>query len=102
MLKSQSIEFRLSPPLRSSKNELDSKHRIISSILTQRMDHSGSFKALVASLNALRISGELHGSEILSALEMAHGFSCTIMFTHQELLNDLAKVRRDLKCRTRR
>lgn len=75
MLQSNNISFRPSSPLRDSKKFLESNHCIIRSILRRLKEESSTLPLELAALRAIRMSNELYGLPILSAFEMANGFT---------------------------
>lgn len=78
-LQAQDIGTRPLPPRRHSKNVLESKHRIIRDVFLRLQEaakndkHKWTDKLLVQ--QAIRISNDLYGSDILSAQELAKGYA---------------------------
>jgi len=77
-LSKYSISARALPPRRHSKNVIESKHRIIRDIFLRLKSadkdvNTESHKALI--YQALRISNDLYGNDIMSANEMAKGYT---------------------------
>ena len=81
-LSSIGIEFKPIPPRRHNKNVLESKHGFIRSIFL-RLTSEGSLSPKLAAMQSVRISNGLHGSEVLSAFEMAKGFTRPVTVSSQ-------------------
>ena len=70
------INSRPIPPRRHNKNVIESKHRIIRDIylrLRSATDENNTSALLV--VQALRISNDLYGSDVMSAQELAKGYT---------------------------
>ena len=73
------IEARPIPPLRHNKNILESKHRITRNVFlrlpsaAQACDSSPDTSVLV--LQSIRISNDLYGNDVMSAHELAKGYT---------------------------
>ena len=67
------------PPGRHSKNAIESKHNIIRSIFIRLKEAAGSdFDPELAPYKSVSISNDLYDNEIMSAFELAKGFSKSI------------------------
>lgn len=71
-----SIPIKNVPPQRHHKNPIESKHNIIRSIfLRLKADADTNFDSVLAVYRAVAISNGLYGNDVVSAFEMAKGFT---------------------------
>lgn len=69
------IEFLPVPPRRHHKNKLEPKHAIIGSIYLRLTSATPSEERDVMALQAIRISNDLYGNDVMSSFEIAMGFT---------------------------
>ncbi len=77
-LSKHSIEARPLPPRRHNKNVIESKHRVIRDIyirLKAVKDPIDDVDAWLMIQEALRISNDLYGNDVISARELAKGYT---------------------------
>ena len=73
MLEKYDISMRPVPPRRHEKNMIEPRHGVIRSIYMRIRDQSISPK--IAAIEAIKISNDLYGNDVMSAFEIAKGFS---------------------------
>lgn len=78
-LRQQDIEARPLPPRRHNKNVLESKHKIIRDVFIRLKEESTverkEWETSLITQQAIRISNDLYGSDVLSAQELAKGYA---------------------------
>ena len=91
-LRMNDTEFCPIPPRRHNKNVLESKHGVIRGIFLRLLNEDQS-NAELAAVQAVPISNDLYGSDILSSFEMAKGFTKPVVSDaqarplHPDLMN---------------
>lgn len=85
-IKTHGIDLNPISPRSHTKNVLDSKHRIVRSILIRLLDED-HYNYQSASVQSVRISNELCETDILSALEKSKGFIKPILNVPAEYIN---------------
>ena len=86
------IAIRPVPPGRHSKNNIESKHRVIRSIYLKLKHAAGpEHDAVKASYKAVSISNDLYGNDTMSAFELAKGFTKPLdsAKSHAEIPEDI-------------
>lgn len=81
-LSSLDIGFKPIPPHRPSKNVLESKHDVIRSIFLILM-RDDAMSTELAAMQAVCISNDLYGSDVISDFDMAKGFIRAITISSQ-------------------
>lgn len=91
------IQIRPVPPGRHSKNPIESKHNIIRSIYLRLKEAAGEdFDPKIAAHKSVSISNDLYGNDIMSAFELAKGFTNPVASTpHACIVPDDVREARD-------
>lgn len=96
------IQIRPVPPGRHSRNPIESKHNIIRSVYLRLKEAAGTdFAPKLAAQKAVSISNDLYGNDIMSAFELAKGFTNPVASKPQECIvpDDVRDARDKMQAR---
>lgn len=91
--------FEPIPPRRHNKNVLESKHGILRSIFIRLCNADDQLDERVAIAMAFDVSNQLYGSDVMSAYELAHGFTKPLTDHPMLLPADLYEVHCSLEAK---
>lgn len=92
-LQSNDTTFRPVPSRKHHKNTLQPKHGVIRSIFIRLLNQNPNSNKSILALRAVSISNYVYGSDVMSAFELAKGFSKPLIensapeFVSQELVH---------------
>lgn len=87
------------PPRRHQKNVIESKHGIIRSIFIRLKADQPDADAATLAQKSIFISNNLYGSDIMSAYEMAHGFTRPLNGSVQKIGDDIIDAQNTLEAK---